>query len=421
MQRMFVFSAFLFTVFLNGISQETKKVLFIGNSYTYYNNLPQMLADMALTTNDTVIFDSSTPGGYTLQAHTTNQTTLNKIMAGGWDFVVLQEQSQRPSFPLSQVQVEVFPYAQFLDSMINAYNPCAETVFYMTWGRKNGDAANCPVWPPVCTYGGMDSLLHLRYMMMAEMNDAIVSPVGAVWRYIRTQYPSIELYDPDESHPSLKGTYAAALTFYTALFRKNPILVQFNSSLTVSEANNIKQAVRNVVYDSLSHWFVGAYDPVADFSFMTTGNEVSFLNNSAFASAYYWEFGDGNVSYNENPVHEYSSDGNYNATLIAAHCSYADTISKSVQITGVQVKEQERMNHVFIYPNPATENIFVHSGHGSSTEIIGIFDIYGKLLVLPAVQNQNVLNIETMGLLPGIYFIRLTRNGMSVDMKFLKL
>lgn len=86
---------------------------------------------------------------------------------------------------ISQVETDVFPYAHYLDSVINFYNPCVETAFYMTWGRKNGDASNCSFWPPVCTYDGMDSLLNLRYRMMADSNASILSPVGAVWNYIR--------------------------------------------------------------------------------------------------------------------------------------------------------------------------------------------------------------------------------------------
>src|SRR5690606_1716533 len=122
----------------------------------------------------------------------------------------------------TQVETEVFPYAKKLDSLVRHYNSCAETVFYMTWGYKNGDAGNCAVYPPICTYQGMDSLLRSRYTMMADSNDALVSPVGPVRRYLRTYHPAIELYDIDGSHPSVAGTYAAACSFYSVLFRKDP-------------------------------------------------------------------------------------------------------------------------------------------------------------------------------------------------------
>jgi hypothetical protein len=162
-----------------------------------------------------------------------------------------------PSFPDDQVEVEVFPYAKFLDSVINQYSTCAETVFYRTWGRKIGDASNCATWPPVCTYEGMDSLLHIRYMQMATDNNALVSPVGVVWKYLRTMHPEIELYATDGSHPSAAGSYAAACSFYTVLLRKNPVAITYNFGLTDTVARKIKEATKLLVYDSLSNWFVG--------------------------------------------------------------------------------------------------------------------------------------------------------------------
>ena len=66
----------------------------------------------------------------------------------------------------------MFPYAKKLDSLINKNNTCAETLFYMTWGRKNGDASNCPTLPIVCTYIGMDDAIKSRYEMMANQKQA---------------------------------------------------------------------------------------------------------------------------------------------------------------------------------------------------------------------------------------------------------
>jgi hypothetical protein len=187
MKKLFIVIPFLFLQYYS-IAQErsisNKNILFIGNSYTYVNDLPLMIANVSLSTNDTISYNSSTPGGYTFNNHTQDTASISKIKQGNWDFVVLQEQSQLPSFPIGQVSVESFPYAKILDSIINTYNSCAETVFYMTWGRKNGDASNCASWPPVCTYQGMDSLLRDRYTQMAFDNKTILSPVGALWHYL---------------------------------------------------------------------------------------------------------------------------------------------------------------------------------------------------------------------------------------------
>ena len=189
-----VFFFFLITISINA---QTKKVLFIGNSYTYYNNMPQLVADAALSVGDTLIKQSHTPGGGTLNNHANNANAMNKIKSDEWDYVVLQAQSQEPSFPLFQVESETFPYATQLCDSIRANSSCTRPMFYMTWGRENGDANNCAVWPPVCTYEGMDSLLNLRYRIMGDMNNSYVSPVGFVWNYIRNNYPQINLYAGD--------------------------------------------------------------------------------------------------------------------------------------------------------------------------------------------------------------------------------
>jgi len=236
-------------------AQAVCKALFVGNSYTSVNNLPLTTYQLALSTGDTLIYDSSTPGGYTFNNHLNNSTTTSLIEQGNWNYVILQEQSQNPAFPIGQVQTDVLPYAAQLSDLIRLHNPDGEVMFYMTWGRKNGDTSNCPYYPPICTYEGMDSLLYHRYLLMAELNNAAVSPVGAVWHYIRDHHPEIELYSSDESHPSLAGTYAAAATFYTVLFKKNPTLITNNLTLEAATAQTIREAAEVVVFDSLNRWF----------------------------------------------------------------------------------------------------------------------------------------------------------------------
>ena len=240
------------TFFGYSYAQESKEVLFLGNSYINVNDLPQLLVEAAASVGDIVVKDQNTPAGYTLEWHSTDVTSLNKIKQGTWDFVVLQEQSQRPSLWDAYVEEYVYPFAQRLNDTIVKYNPCAETAFYMTWGRENGDPSNCSAWPPVCTYEGMDDLLRERYLIMANDNEAITSPVGAVWRYLRDNNLNIDLYYSDGSHPSLAGSYAAAITFYTVIFRNDPTLITFNSTLPTNEASTIKDVVKLVVYDNLT-------------------------------------------------------------------------------------------------------------------------------------------------------------------------
>lgn len=417
MKGQLVLISLLLCLALHGQNQ-VKRALFLGNSYTAVNNLPQMVADAALSAGDTLIFDSNTPGGYTLEGHSTNETSLDKIKAGDWDYVVLQEQSQRPSLPIEQVMTDVFPYAHILDSIITIFNPCGETVFYMTWGRKNGDASNCDVWPPVCTYEGMDSLLNLRYRMMADSNKAILSAVGAVWHCIRQNYPAIELYQADESHPSVAGSYAAACCFYASLFRKDPAQITFNPSLPDSDAAHIRTTAKLIIYDSLMNWHIGEYDPVARFTYQVTGGlQVDFSNGSDNASAYLWDFGDGDTSHLADPVHIYEASGLYEVALTAGKCNTYNTATQliDVSLAGIMDSPAEQPLSWGIYPVPVAAELTVRKN------IAG--DLHYKVYSSNGVEiqcgtlNHDEMHISVAALHGGLYFLKLFNTSTSFGQK----
>ena len=241
---------------------DSLNVLFVGNSYTSSHDLPNIISTIANSMGDYLYTENSLIGGATLQAHVNNTNSNELIMNGDWNYVVLQEQSQSPSFPLWQVEQDVFPYAAQLTQLINDYNACGQAMFFMTWGRENGDINNCPNWPPVCTYEGMDDLLQERYMIMANDNGAFISPVGAVWRYIRDAKYDLDLYSPDGSHPSFLGSYAAGVCFYTTLFQKNPLEIPWNQKWDIleSDAEIIHEVVKAVVYDNFENWNITSSD-----------------------------------------------------------------------------------------------------------------------------------------------------------------
>lgn len=403
-QKLILFTSLSFFA-LNSEAQISKKVLFIGNSYTGANNLPQMVRDVSQSAGDNLSFDANSPGGQTLQNHISNTNTMSKIQQGGWDYVVLQEQSQVPSFPESQMAPLMYPAARYLDSVINANNSCAETIFYMTWGRKNGDQANCAFFPPLCTYQGMDSLIALRYRYVATQNNAILSPVGAVWKYLRANNPGIELYVSDESHPSVAGTYAAACAFYTTIYKKDPTLITFNSSLSAADAESIRNAVKEVVFNNQTEWLFDRYNPTATYTSTTIGSQVTFNNTSTNSDTYSWDFGDGNTSTDANPVHTYASNGTYNVVLTAKRCSgEIDTISQSIEINSLKTNQLGEKVDLTIYPNPAQDFITI-----SSTQTIKsayhILNVNGKL-ILKGEMNLDSKSIDIRSLNSGIYFIQ---------------
>lgn len=250
----FIFLFTLSTTHLGlGQNVKIKSVLFVGNSYTGVNDLPNWVRLVGASQGDTFDVTSFAPGGRTFQGHSQDPQLLSLIQQKNYDAVILQEQSQIPSFPIDQVETDCYPFAKSLVDSIRANNPFAKIVFYMTWGRKDGDAQNCPNWPPVCTFKGMNQLLHDRYIQMAKDNYTWVAPVGSVWRDIRDT-TGINLYQTDGSHPSFEGTHLAALTIYQALFQKKINEPCFVGSLNQTNHTQIKNTSTAIFKDSIQKW-----------------------------------------------------------------------------------------------------------------------------------------------------------------------
>ena len=401
--------------------QSEKHVLFIGNSYTEVNNLPSMVSNIANSLGDDLVWESNTPGGCTLRQHCQNQS-MSLIRRGGWDAVVLQEQSQYPAFPDSQVQSEVFPYAQELVENIYAASPCAEPMFYMTWGRKYGDEYNRPFFPPIGTYEGMDSLLALRYRMMADQNDASLCPVGKVWHYLRDNHPEIELYQSDNSHPSLAGTYAAACSFYTMLFLRNPEDIRYDATLDPDLAATVRTAVRTIVYDSLAKW----QRPLPELE-IVLADTLSYMSTSFTlithrADSIHIDWGDGTdtlfvASDQQMLQHTYAAEGEYTISLKAMrHCM---TTQQSTSFTAQQEPHTPESistppsngNPAFtLAPCPAHQQVRI-TFYQAPTEL-ELLDLKGHhLQYLPTPKGQchnapQTIMLDIRQLPAGIYLIR---------------
>jgi hypothetical protein len=422
MKKISALLCFLTMVF-SAQAGDTLRVLFLGNSYTDVNNLPDVISKIAHASGDSVYYKVNAPGGYTFQQHSQDPTSLALIAEGNWDYVVLQEQSQLPSFEDGQVASEVYPYAKKLDSLIHVSSGgCAGVIFYMTWGRKNGDASNCAAWPPVCTYQGMDSLLQLRYSIMAEDNQNTLSPVAPLWHYLRDNSPGIELYQADESHPTAAGTYAAGMSFYAMLFNKNPINNSFNYSLSTADANTIKAAAQTVVYNQREHWKrFDLWPHVDSITISSNGsNTVTCTGiNPRYVIGYEWTFGDGSPSsYTASPTHTYAASGTYTICLnISSNCGFL-TICKDTVVTVLGINERSLIPGVSVYPNPATDEIYVKGLQEKTSYLLSTMT--GTAISQGKLDRANT-EINLKGLAAGTYMLRLSNDkGQVMRTKILK-
>ena len=231
---------------------DTLKVLFLGNSYTYFNDLPNMFVDLSRSGERPVLVDSNTPGGYTLLQHSTNAISLEKISQGMWDYVILQEQSQIPTIDYWRYN-SMYPAARLLDSLITEHND--NTAFFMTWGRKYGGTQTIGGYssPPFVDFFHMQDSLSSAYTQIAGELSAILCPVGNAWATAVRMDSTVDLWQGDNSHPTLRGSYLAACVFYVVFFDESPVGLEYTAGLHSEDALFLQQAAEQTVMDIVSN------------------------------------------------------------------------------------------------------------------------------------------------------------------------
>lgn len=377
--------------------QVEKKVLFIGNSYTYVNNLPGLINEIAIDKGNQLIYETHTPGGATLAQHAANSNVQYLLGTTEWDYVVLQEQSQYPSFPPSQVATEVYPFAESLCNDIRFNSSCAEPVFFMTWGRENGDSQNCAFYPPICTYSGMQERLIESYTEMAQFNNALLAPIGIAWQNIREEHPELNLYSSDGSHPSIYGSYLASCVFYSILFSDDPNTAYFPSGINIDEAEIIQEFALNAITETTTD-FTLQVEALA--SYEVLDDEITFFNESTSATSINWIGITQDITSSQDTliVNLNGSTGIYELILQANNgCEASELL---IQITDLKIEETR--SEVNLYPNPS-KGLFVIENSDLNVLSITIFNQSGQCVYTKVKPRLNELNLTHLP--EGVYQI----------------
>lgn len=225
----------------NTQSNSCTRVLFIGNSLTYMNDLPTTFAKLARSGGHQVEVGMAAQGGWALADHVRAPGTLNALDSTKWDFVILQEQSVIPSFQQSRTQ-EMYPAARELVRKIRDRG--ATPIFFVTWARRDG-------WPENgMTYQSMQAEIDTGYAGIALELNAPVAPVGSAWFYAVGGYPELSLWQEDGNHPAEQGTYLSACVFYAVIFHESPSGLTYQANLSKEIANTLQMIASSTVLNT---------------------------------------------------------------------------------------------------------------------------------------------------------------------------
>ncbi len=191
--------------------KDTKTVLCLGNSFSYYSNPIWMLKEIAYSQGHYLKINAHVKGSQHLTNHTTLSMSLEAINRGGYDFAFIQDQSQNPANYAKNSDATIMQGCTDVVNLIKTASPSCQVILEETWAFPSG------------TYGGFDSyenfdaLLEQGTKAMAEANSTWMSPIGKAFKGARAN-TSFSLYHTDNKHQSEYGAYLKACVNYLVLF-----------------------------------------------------------------------------------------------------------------------------------------------------------------------------------------------------------
>lgn len=183
-------------------------ILFLGNSYTFFNRMPAMVKAMADSRGLKPDVHQHAAPAASFRSHWNDHAAREKLEGTAWNFVVLQDQSATPIL----APEHTMEFGGKWCARIRAAH--GTPVLFLTWGRKGASGVPAPQ--------EQKALLD-TYLKLARREKAAVAPVGIAWENCLKRYPGIALYQADGQHPTEEGSYLAACVMYCTLFGKSPV------------------------------------------------------------------------------------------------------------------------------------------------------------------------------------------------------
>jgi hypothetical protein len=312
-------------------------VLFIGNSYTHMNEMPKLFEQIAVSKKIKINVEMSAKSNHTFKMHCNRPEMFETIKSKKWDYVVIQGFSRELSHDYQTIDTASIPYFNRIVDSVYANNPCTNVLLYMTWGYEDG----CKSCYDDDTFLKMSDRIKNGYQYLSNIYNLPIVPVGDVYKYVRENHPTIDLYREDKQHPTLNGSYLIASTFYSAIFKSSPIN-SFVSTLTPTIAETLQRSAYNVVNNSLDVYKLR--NNTLDVSY-----EQTKAGYFAYCKAFYpnatslkWDFGDGTGSTDRNVVHKYKKYGTYNVKLIVEDACGVREINRKVTFKAPKAPEKKK-------------------------------------------------------------------------------
>lgn len=198
------------------MNKNVKNVLFIGNSFTYFNDMYKMFMSICKLNGHDVNAEQVTYGGYSLNQYLTEEDKykeiIEKLESKHFEYIILQDQSRKTLDNLEEMIDSVGKFKE----LINRYN--GQIVLYSTWSyRQHSDMLKSTNLP----YNEFYKVIREGYQVVGSMHDLDVVNVGSRFKRLHKR---VNLLVEDDFHPNVTGSYIVANLFYNYFFDQNNYL-----------------------------------------------------------------------------------------------------------------------------------------------------------------------------------------------------
>ena len=406
LRKLFIFISIVFVQ--TSFAADTTKVLFIGNSITYFNAMPETFEAIANERGNPTKVTVYAPGGTGFVHHVEDPEVYAHFEMDAWDFIVLQPGSNESpgySFPIE----ETLDRARVMLDSIQANNSCAQVLFYEisygVWGASEEDLA---------TYNETMGLIRANLTLMADSTSRYFAPAGESMRAAWNADPSTLLWgSTGDIHPNTLGSYLIACTFYATIFQKPTLGTTYYATLTEEEALKYQEIADTTVLDAMESWRINTYNSHPSANVSISNDTLYYENTSVNMDSVYWDFGDGNFSFESAGSHHYSEElEEVTVKLIAYWGSCVDTLCYFLHLdTSVgEDKLEWGENDLFsVYPNPGNNTLNIRLAKEIPNCFVQFYNQFGALAY-----SSEGLTIDVSNLPSGIYYLRLVSQDGSI-------
>ncbi|HCQ16800.1 MAG: hypothetical protein CMI36_05215 [Owenweeksia sp.] len=396
-------------------AQDTTRVLFIGNSFTGANNLPNLFEQLAANAGHHVVIGAHTPGGISVgdirqgnQAHMNNPYVYNLIKGDDWDYLVLQDNQGRFShprgkFPDPSFQSKVIEgHLRIRDSLLY-YHPCAHMIWFGGFGTKNG------LSPDFTSGVAMIDSIYQNYKFLNDTAHQVIAPIGPAFKRIIAAYPAIDLWGGDATHPSLHGSFLTACVIYTTVFKQSPLLSTYNPGISASHDTLLKTVGYQTTLDSLNFTGLDSITPLISRSndtLVITGYPQCswFYNDAPYPSA--------------NCTAIMDQVGRYSAIVTDSKGCMFKAWEYELASSNVNY-EQLPLESMAVYPNPGTGKFKLKLSEPGTAFSYILTTSGGKIIDRQDLNLESVV-IDLTNHPKGLYILQVNVKGALITKKILK-